>query len=113
SGTAVPLPPDRQLQVLHILQEALSNVRKHAAATKVEVAMRRNGIYEFRVSDNGSGFDPADMERWGERHMGLRIMRERAQRIGGEVRIDSERGKGTQVTLVLPVAPAEAVKAAA
>jgi two-component system nitrate/nitrite sensor histidine kinase NarX len=113
SGTAVPLPPDRQLQVLHILQEALSNVRKHAGATQVEVNMRRNGIYEFRVSDNGSGFDPADMERWGERHMGLRIMRERAQRIGGEVRIDSERGKGTQVTLVLPVAPAGVAKAAA
>ena len=106
SGTAVPLPLDSQLQVVHILQEALSNVRKHADATAVEVSMRRNGAYEFSVNDNGAGFDPKIVEAPGERHIGLRIMRERAQRIGGEVVIDAAPGRGTRVKLVLPLSHA-------
>jgi two-component system, NarL family, nitrate/nitrite sensor histidine kinase NarX len=113
SGTAVPLPPDRQLQVLHILQEALSNVRKHAGASVVEVSMQRNGVYEFCVRDDGAGFDLAAAEHPEGRHMGLRIMRERAQRIGAAVRIESELDRGTCVTLVLPLAQTEAPRAAA
>jgi two-component system nitrate/nitrite sensor histidine kinase NarX len=113
SGTAVPLPPDRQLQVLHILQEALSNVRKHAAACAVEVSMQRNGVYEFCVSDDGAGFEPEAVEDPAGRHMGLRIMRERAERIGAVVRIESEPGGGTRVTLVLPLAQPEERREAA
>jgi two-component system nitrate/nitrite sensor histidine kinase NarX len=103
SGSAVPLPLDIQLQVVHILQEALSNVRKHAHATTVDVSMHRNGAYEFTVSDDGSGFDPQKVDGEGERHIGLRIMRERAQRIGGEVAIDAALGRGTCVRLSLPL----------
>jgi two-component system nitrate/nitrite sensor histidine kinase NarX len=113
SGTAVPLPPDRQLQVLHILQEALSNVRKHAGASTVEVSMQRNGLYEFCVSDDGAGFDLAAAEHPEGRHMGLRIMRERAERIGAAVRIESEPGRGTRVTLALPLAQTESEREAA
>ncbi len=113
SGTAVPLPPDRQLQVLHILQEALSNVRKHAGASTVEVSMQRNGVYEFCVSDDGAGFEPALVEHPAGRHMGLRIMRERAQRIGAVARIESQPGRGTRVTLVLPLAHGEVNREAA
>jgi two-component system nitrate/nitrite sensor histidine kinase NarX len=113
SGTAVPLPLDIQLQVVHILQEALSNVRKHANAASVEVSMRRSGAYEFMVSDDGSGFDPQKAEGAGERHIGLRIMRERAQRIGGEVAIDTAPGRGTRVTLSLPLAHAVLEEASA
>jgi two-component system, NarL family, nitrate/nitrite sensor histidine kinase NarX len=112
-SSAVPLPLDVQLQVLHILQEALSNVRKHAAASRVEVEMRRNGVYEFRVCDDGAGFDPDEVERRGERHIGLRIMRERAQRIGGQVAIDAAPGRGTRLSLVLPVARSDMAQAAA
>jgi two-component system, NarL family, nitrate/nitrite sensor histidine kinase NarX len=104
SGTGVPLPPDKQLQVLHILQEALSNVRKHSGATRVEVEMQRDRVYRFRVRDNGRGFDPAEVARRGDRHVGLRIMQERAARIGAEVQVRSQPGAGTEVMLTLPTA---------
>jgi two-component system nitrate/nitrite sensor histidine kinase NarX len=113
SGTAVPLAPDRQLQVLHILQEALSNVRKHADASAVDVSMQMNGAYEFRVRDDGSGFDADLVEHPAGRHMGLRIMCERAQRIGATVKIDTAPGAGTTVTLLLPLTQPEAATAAA
>jgi two-component system, NarL family, nitrate/nitrite sensor histidine kinase NarX len=103
SGTGVPLPPDEQLQVLHILQEALSNVRKHAAATLVEVEMERDRVYRFRVRDNGRGFDPAEVARRGDGHVGLRIMQERAARIGAHVNVSAAPGRGAAVTLTLPV----------
>ena len=88
-------------------------MRKHADASAVEVSMRRNGVYEFCVSDDGDGFDAAMIEQPPGGHMGLRIMRERAQRIGGSVTIDTARAAGTRVTLVLPLAQPEAAKAAA
>lgn len=102
-GTGVPLPAESQLQVLHILQEALSNVRKHAAATRVELAVHRDGIYRFVVRDDGRGFDVGAAANADETHIGLRIMRERAQRIGAHVEVDSQSGRGTTVTLFLPV----------
>jgi two-component system nitrate/nitrite sensor histidine kinase NarX len=113
SGTAVPLAPDRQLQVLHILQEALSNVRKHADASAVDVSMQMNGAYEFCVRDDGSGFDADRVEHPAGTHMGLRIMRERAQRIGATVKIDTAPGAGTTITLLLPLTQPEAAKVAA
>jgi two-component system nitrate/nitrite sensor histidine kinase NarX len=57
SGATVPLAPDDQLQVMHILQEALSNVRKHSRATRVDVELRRGPGYTFTVRDDGCGFD--------------------------------------------------------
>ena len=104
SGSGVPLPPENHLQVLHILQEALSNVRKHSGANVVDVEMLRDRVYRFRVRDNGRGFDPVAVEQKSEGHIGLSIMRERAQRIGGEVSVASQPGGGTVVTLTLPVA---------
>ena len=103
AGSAVPLAPERLLQVLHILQEALSNVRKHSGATAVDVSIQRDQTYRFEVRDNGKGFDPAAAARKGDGHIGLSIMRERAQRIGGELDIQSQPGEGTTVTLRLPV----------
>jgi len=107
SGAGVPLPIDCQLQVLHILQEALSNVRKHAGANVVEVRLDRDPACTLRVHDNGRGFDPAAAQP-GDSHIGLRIMRERAQRIGGELRVESAANSGTVVQLALPVIEAEA-----
>lgn len=103
SGTGVPLPAESQLQVLHILQEALSNVRKHAGATQVSVALRRDADYRFVVSDDGCGFDADSAPDAAESHIGLRIMRERAQRIGAQVEVRSSLGAGTTVTLTLPI----------
>jgi two-component system, NarL family, nitrate/nitrite sensor histidine kinase NarX len=102
-GHGMPLAADVQVQVLHILQEALSNVRKHAGATHVDLRVRRAPCWRFEVSDDGAGFDPADPAR-GETHVGLRIMQERAQRIGARVQVRSMRGCGCTVTLELPAA---------
>ena len=104
SGTSIPLSPEQHLQVLHILQEALSNVRKHSGAQRVEIEMRRDGGYWFRVRDDGRGFDPAALDSKKGVHVGLRIMKERAQRIGGKISIESMPGRGSEITLTLPLA---------
>jgi two-component system nitrate/nitrite sensor histidine kinase NarX len=96
----VPLPADVQIQVLHIVQEALSNVRKHAHATQVLVQLRAHPQWEIRVRDDGRGFDPAGVPPDGT-HVGLSIMRERAERIGAEVVVQSGTD-GTEVCLRLP-----------
>lgn len=102
-GTGLPLPPESQLQVLHILQEALSNVRKHSGATRVSLSLSRGPAYRFVVSDDGRGFDASATPRLPEHHVGLRIMRERAERIGGTLAIESSPGAGTTVSLELPM----------
>jgi len=107
SGAAVPLAPDDQLQVMHILQEAVSNVRKHAQATRVEVELKRGPDYAFTVRDDGSGFDPTRAQHDAAGHVGLRIMRERAARIGGTVTVQSRPGEGTAVVLHIPFARRE------
>lgn len=104
SGAAMPLAPDDQLQVMHILQEAVSNVRKHAHATRVEIELKRGPDHAFVVRDNGRGFDPARAQHDAAAHVGLRIMRERAARIGGTVTVQSRPGHGTEVVLHLPIA---------
>jgi len=102
SGTGVPLQADSQLQVLYILQEALSNVRKHAGATRVDLAVQRDGRYRFAVTDDGCGFVIKGAPDVSEMHIGLRIMRERALRIGAQLEVESRPGSGTVVTLMLP-----------
>jgi two-component system nitrate/nitrite sensor histidine kinase NarX len=92
------------VQVLHVVQEALSNVRKHAAGvTHVSLEVVKGSRWRFVVRDNGSGFDVHESR--GESHVGIKIMRERAGRIGAEVAIASEPGQGTEVTLTLPLHP--------
>lgn len=100
TGTGVPLSPETQIQALHIVQECLSNARKHSGASRVVVELERGQIYRFRISDDGCGFEPAKHKQG---HVGLAIMRERAQRIGGNILVDSRPGSGTRVTLTLPV----------
>ena len=98
-GHGLPLPPDLQLQVLHILQEALSNVRKHARASRVWVEVRQQPEWRFEVRDDGVGMpDEAGTD---ETHVGMRIMRERAQRIGARVELLSTPGRGTSMILTL------------
>jgi two-component system nitrate/nitrite sensor histidine kinase NarX len=101
-GHGLPLPPDRQVQALHIVQEALSNVRKHAAASQVEVEVWRQPFWRFEVRDDGRGFDPAHPPRSADMHVGLRIMRERAEQLGAQLSVQSRPGGGTVVTLQLP-----------
>jgi len=100
-GNGKPLSPDLQVQVLHIVQEALSNVRKHAGAHHVWLDVQQHPVWRFQVRDDGQGF-ATDGPAPGETHVGLRIMGERAQRIGARLEVVSEPGHGTSVTLTLP-----------
>lgn len=109
-GHGVPLPADEQIQVLHIVQEALSNVRKHARASHVTLTVHQTPVWRFEVHDDGMGFDPR-AER-DQTHVGLRIMRERAGRIGAEVSLSSRPGAGTTVSVALPSHAAAEAEAA-
>ena len=99
-GEGMPLPADVQVQVLHVVQEALSNVRKHAQASQVQVEVHRGPRWVFLVRDNGRGFDP-DSPAQDETHVGLQIMRERAERIGAHIELHSLQGQGTEVRIEL------------
>ncbi|HKO88275.1 MAG TPA: type IV pili methyl-accepting chemotaxis transducer N-terminal domain-containing protein [Burkholderiales bacterium] len=101
-GSATPLAPDRELQLIHIAQEALSNARKHAHCKHVKMHLERGAVYNLAVEDDGIGFDMVATAAL-EDHVGLRIMRERAHRAGGTVRIDSRPGQGTKIALSLPL----------
>jgi two-component system nitrate/nitrite sensor histidine kinase NarX len=115
-GQGLPLTPDLQIQVLHIVQEALSNVRKHAQASHVWLDVQQQPRWRFEVRDDGVGFQADDPAR-GETHVGLRIMAERAERIGATLEVISTPGRGSSVVLELaaavpaPASAAEAVSA--
>ena len=100
-GQGLPLPADTQVQVLHVVQEALSNARKHAGASRIWVEVEREPQWRFTVRDDGRGFD-AGQQAGDDIHVGLRIMHERAERIGATVDIASTPGAGTRVALTLP-----------
>ena len=100
TGNGVPLSPETQIQALHIVQECLSNARKHSGASQVIVELERGPVYRIGVSDDGCGFESGTHK---EGHVGLAIMRERAQRIGGNIVVNSRPGAGTRVTLTLPI----------
>lgn len=103
-----PLSPETSLQLLRIAQECLTNVRKHAAASRVSVELRRlPDRVELTVADNGRGFDPEAPR--GRQHVGLMGMRERAQSLGGSLTIATRPGHGTRVTVVVPAPAPELV----
>ena len=112
SGQGLPLAPDVQIQVLHVVQEALSNVRKHAGARHVQLRVQRHP-WRFEVQDDGSGFDPQAVPP-DSLHVGLGIMRERALLAQALVHVHSRPGEGTRVLIELPPsasagAPAQAL----
>ena len=104
-GHGVALPNDVQVQVLHVVQEALSNIRKHAGASSVKLRVLQAPSWRFEVTDDGIGFETEESVDDG--HVGLRIMSERARRIGGELSVTSRRGRGTTVSLALSAAHQE------
>mgnify|MGYP001032608584 CR=1 FL=1 len=96
------LSPVVQAQVIHIVREALTNVRRHAKAQRVWVRVAQmDGEARFSVEDDGCGFDPQSVAS--ETHLGLRIMRLRAERSGGRLTIESAPGAGTKIRLSFPL----------
>jgi signal transduction histidine kinase len=103
---APQLSPEAEVQLVRVIQEALTNVRKHANADKAWVRIRRhNGEVNINIEDNGQGFDPA-LVRANSQRFGVRIMRERVETVGGRFEIESSSGCGTKVQIYLPAAPA-------
>ncbi|HID46219.1 MAG TPA: histidine kinase [Chromatiaceae bacterium] len=95
------LSSSEEMQMLRIVQEALANTRKHARAHTVRVLLTcRSGRYILLVEDDGVGFEGEAREGHPGEHIGLSIMEERARRLGGELRIESEVGEGTRVELI-------------
>ena len=99
-GHGVALAPDIQVQVLHIIQEALSNVRKHSQAREVTLRVSPGPSWRFEVHDDGVGFAMSSATS-NETRVGLRIMQERAERIGATVQVVSAPGAGCSVVLEL------------
>ncbi len=97
------LSPLSELQLLRIVQEVLSNVRKHAGASQVSITLRHvdDGI-QAQLVDNGAGFDPSAPGHSGLPRFGLSIMRERAESVGGALTLDSKQGEGTSVIVTIP-----------
>ena len=102
-GQGIPLAPDTQIQVLHILKEALSTVRKHAKASQVGLNVQQRPVWRFEVRDDGIGFNVND-DQLDESHVGLRIMNERAQILGADLEVQSTPGHGSSIVLTLPPA---------
>ncbi|HYN69582.1 MAG TPA: sensor histidine kinase [Candidatus Eisenbacteria bacterium] len=112
AGAAVTVEIDEELDdlsepieivILRVIQEALQNVRKHAAATSIRVRVsRENGTWMVEVRDDGRGFDPESVEVPGRRNFGLQFMRERAELIGARFEVRSRPDLGTAVRMAIP-----------
>ncbi|WP_432990725.1 sensor histidine kinase [Dactylosporangium sp. CA-233914] len=113
-NVAVEPPLTARYELIQILNEALHNVARHANATLVEVYLRRtDGHLELTVRDNGSGFRMAGAltELSTAGRFGIVGMAERAQTIGGTLRVDSAEGAGTTVTARIPMSSAAGLAA--
>jgi two-component system sensor histidine kinase DegS len=99
NGIDAKLTPDEKASVLRISQEALQNVRKHAAASEVRIGLEGDRLV---IGDNGRGFDVMRLASGASRNFGLHFMRERAELMGSTLQIESRQGEGTRILLRLP-----------
>jgi DNA-binding NarL/FixJ family response regulator/two-component sensor histidine kinase len=129
AGTPRPLPPQQEMALFRIAQEALSNTIRHAAAHRVRASLSYlDGGVRLLIEDDGRGFDPAALDAppplltfpsfppyfaapeapaaaGEEGHFGVQIMRERARLVGGWLTLESAPGQGTRVSVDLPSTP--------
>ncbi|HEY0156659.1 MAG TPA: GAF domain-containing sensor histidine kinase [Thermoanaerobaculia bacterium] len=108
--STIALRPSHELQLVRIVQEALTNVRKHARASHASVDLRRDGHdLVATIADDGQGFNAAAPARSTQfPQFGISTMRERAESIGGTLAVESTQGAGTTVRLRLPLHDPEA-----
>jgi two-component system sensor histidine kinase DegS len=97
------LSASERASVLRILQEAIQNVRKHAAASRISISLEGDTLV---IADNGRGFDVMRLASTG-RNFGLQFMRERAELMGAQLHIESRQGEGTRILLRLPMQGAD------
>ena len=105
-GCSPSFPAEVSTQIIRIVQEALTNVRKHARANQACVHFERDDHHwRITVEDDGQGFDLRQAPKQGQQSLGLHIMRERAESVGAQLEIDSRPYGGTQVILRVPLSP--------
>jgi signal transduction histidine kinase len=104
AGRPRVLDPDVERNLLRVAHEAVTNAVRHAAARTIQVDLSfDNEALSLRVRDDGRGFDPhAPLDHSGGNHLGLMGITERAQAMGGELRLSSRLGEGTEVLCRLP-----------
>jgi signal transduction histidine kinase len=102
--THLPLTPEQQTAVFRIVQEALTNVVRHANASAVKISLAKvTRAVRVQIEDNGRGMTPDESAR--PSSIGLLGMRERAELVGGRLAIIASPGKGTTIRLTMPIAP--------
>src|SRR5262249_32781010 len=99
------LAPLAALQLFRLSQEALTNVRKHAAAEKATVTLMSDAPGQLKVviADDGQGFIPGTQSNGKARPLGMTSMRERVEALGGTFQVTSQLGSGTQVSATIPI----------
>jgi len=98
------LPEAVEANLLRIGQECLSNAVHHAQPKHIDLALNHElGIVLLRIADDGAGFDPEQLNRAANGHFGLRGIHERADQIGAKVDLTSQPGRGTIVTVTVPI----------
>lgn len=109
---ALNLTAPQEIQVFYIIQEALTNIRKHSSARNVRVLLNNeDDLYTVLIEDDGLGMADVDADATGPsttptgEHLGLAVMRERARRLPGELVIESEPGEGTRLVLIFTGSP--------
>lgn len=108
-GVDRDLPPDDRLQLLQVAREALSNIARHADATRaaMRIETEPDGSLRLEIADNGRGFDPEFVR--GPSHQGLANIRGRSTALGGAVAIESGPGTGTRIIVTLPPRDPDAI----
>ncbi len=101
-GDAREMHPIVRDEIYRIGYEAIRNACMHSEASQLEVDLRYAHDLTLRVSDNGTGIDPAIADKGKDSHFGLQGMRERAARIGGTLTLGSSSGSGTEIKLIVP-----------
>ena len=106
SGDVFDLPPQVENHLLRVALEAVTNAVKHAGATRIDVEFSFSpDRVELKVSDDGRGFDAERLPPPSSGHFGLFGMRERAEKLGGQLAIRSRPGEGSAIHLVAPTGP--------
>ena len=103
-GPGAKLPEEMEQHLLRIAQEAVTNALKHAGASRIDVRLQLEARrIHLRIRDNGRGFDQQDVFSSRAGHFGVIGMRERAERLGGELLLASNPGEGTEVQVTVPL----------
>ena len=104
NGEAGGLPEEVAHHVFRIGQEAVTNAVNHANANQITLKLKIDPrLLSLQVADDGCGFEPEDVFTSRNGNFGLIGMRERAERLGGELRLESETGKGTRLEVTVPL----------